>query len=997
MEYDDYISKLEPLNFTIEKKYLSSIYLVDKLSKYIEQEESPYIIIALDKAIEFDADAVYFRFFDDGRPPIAQIYIYDNIQKNRTSDEYNKIHKAIWSGCEIPIYMIINKTEIKLFDGRKNFNIHNNEIESQYVDMINLNFDIQNDILKKYNAQLFNNGTFWETDIANKHFLNDTGAAERLLKSLKEVRDRFKRHIKKQPELSDRLLIMCILIKYLEENGIDPETNENLASIFFQRSTGFNTLKDVLYNNKLTCLLKALSDHFNGGIFSMIDRRNPDKEIYSDIDKIDQKRLAVFFDAGSSENLFGWSDYSFEHIPVELISNLYEEFLPKEKNKQGKDKDTPKNGAVYTPSFLVNFLIDECLPLGFNDVCENIKLLDPACGSGIFLVTAYKRLIQRWRIKNIKDNKLADPEPDTLKQILKNNIFGIDIHYNSVHLTVFSLQLALCSMLKPKQIWTKKRLFNDLEKEGNVIEKDFFYYISDNKISQDFDLIIGNPPFKELPKKEFLTYKEKLNKFNINLQIPRYQEALLFLSASFILLKKETGKLCLIQKSGPFLYSEDEGHEEKLSFRMALFKQFNVSQIIDFSLIKKDLFKANVETIAVFIDNKLPENDSISHIVIRKTRSVTEKSYFELCHYDFHEIPSHIAVSKPYAWKCNLFCGTQLYNLINRLKEFQNLKDYLDIKKSEGWDYGQGYIVGNKKNKDQNKVINGNCTVIDKYFKDDGIKKTEIQKETHFKDIPANAKLIFSPPHLIIKKTIGKNLIPIELRDDYLTFKNEILGIHCPKKQRDDLVKLEKQLRNNNDILRLYIAVTSARSGINRSIFTSELCDLLNIPLFFKKSFNPSNTEKIIIYDILNYYIEEIRVGDNSAIHKKTADKDKHIKPFSKIYCDSLNKIYAKDDGRKYYFSMLTEGCSFYICEYTFGIGNNYNYNKTDDNLDDLLISWNSNYSVKYNKIMRIYGKNIIRLVKPKKLLFWLQSTALRDFDDTLEDALKREEICKNQ
>jgi hypothetical protein len=119
---------LKTLNFQIEKHNRSSVYLVDKQAEYIEQKKSPYIIIALNKAREFEADAVYLRFFDDGRPPLAQIYIYDNIFNNRDQECYNKIHRNIWSGSEIPIYMIVDKTEIKVFDGRKSVDIVKDKI-----------------------------------------------------------------------------------------------------------------------------------------------------------------------------------------------------------------------------------------------------------------------------------------------------------------------------------------------------------------------------------------------------------------------------------------------------------------------------------------------------------------------------------------------------------------------------------------------------------------------------------------------------------------------------------------------------------------------------------------------------------------------------------------------------------------------------------------------------------------------------------------------------
>jgi hypothetical protein len=243
----------------------------------------------------------------------------------------------------------------------------------------------------------------------------------------------------------------------------------------------------------------------------------------------------------------------------------------------------------------------------------------------------------------------------------------------------------------------------------------------------------------------------------------------------------------------------------------------------------------------------------------------------------------------------------------------------------------------------------------------------------------------------MIKKTIGKKRIPMELRDDYLTFKNEILGIHCPPQCRNELLELAKHLQENNDILRFLIVATSARAGVKRSMFTTDLSDLLNMPIFIKEPFNPSLSEQIIIDDVLNYYIEEFGEGKNADVHKKTADREKHIEPFSKIYCDFLNKIYAnKGEEKKYYFSKLMEGDSFFACEYTFGNGNKYVYEESDKNLDYLLHSWNPSHSVRYSKVMRVYGNDVIWLVKPKKMMFWLQSTALRDFGDTLEDALNR-------
>jgi type I restriction-modification system DNA methylase subunit len=171
----------------------------------------------------------------------------------------------------------------------------------------------------------------------------------------------------------------------LEETGTNGD--KNYAYDFFEKATGYRNLENMIQNNKLSCLLSALTEHFNGGIFDI------DETFKQRLNNSDIRSLAQFFDAGYKTDLFGWKEYSFEHIPVELISNFYEEFIPQ--TTETIEKNRKNTGAVYTPSFLVNLLIDECLPL--DNLDENVKLIDPTCGSGIFLVTAYKRLVQRWR------------------------------------------------------------------------------------------------------------------------------------------------------------------------------------------------------------------------------------------------------------------------------------------------------------------------------------------------------------------------------------------------------------------------------------------------------------------------------------------------------------------------------------------------------------------------------------------------------------------------
>lgn len=970
-----YINNINILDFNIEDKYNSSVFLVNELEKYISEEDcSPYIIIALERAQNFHADAVYFRFFEDNRPPLPQIYIYDNINNHRSELEYRELHRNIWSASEIPIYFIIDNTQIRIFDSREPVTIKNGEIIVSPIDFIDLEHLSQYDeVIKNYNARLFDNGNFWNSDIASKNFLNNRTVYEKLITSLKCLRESFKDHSNLPNRISDQILILCILIKYLEENGED-DNHVNLAHDFFYKAVGHSTLVEVIRNQKIVDLFNKLADHFNGGIFSLsiddqITLKNTNLEF-----------LASFLEGTivGTQRVF-WEEYSFKHIPIELISNFYEEFLPKEKNESSGQEKKKDSGAVYTPAFLVNFLIDECLPLSSKQLNGNVKLIDASCGSGIFLVMAFKRLVQRWRILNRKEGKLADTNPSILKNILTNNIFGVDVDKNATALTIFSLNLSLCSMLTPKQIWTELA-FDNLKTSGNIVEKDFFEYLIENKPS-NFDLVIGNPPFKAINENKYLYYSNKLkeNGLAFSCKIPDNQLALMFLEKTLDILV-DNGMLCLIMPSGPLLYNKT------LSFRKVLFNKYDVKQIIDFTFLKSILFKdVNVGTASIFIQKTKPTNNDILHVVTKRTRANKEKIFFEFDHYDFYNVPKTIACTIDFVWKCNLLGGERVYELVTKYtNNVTTIKDFLEKKRLESnWHYGQGYIVGKQNQKHFANYITGKNTVVDKNFTEEGIKKIEIQNNIKFKD--KSRKELFEAPHLLLKKTIGKNgIIPIELRNDYLTFRNEIIGIHCPKDELKDLEYFESFLRNNNNLLRSLIIATSARAGISRSVYTHLAEDFYKLP--FDSNIKLSDTDSIIVNDVSKYIIPYFELGEKSELNDIVSDFS-IFELFSRTYCANLNVIYAKKQF-SYKLKKILEGQNYFACEFHYtNIDSSYTYTKVENDLSSLIEYWQGE-SCLIKRVIRMYSQNRIVLIKPKQLRYWLESIALRDVDDTFDDII---------
>ena len=948
---------LNILDFEYENIQKSSVYFVSKLSEYlVSNKYSPYVLVELEEAQKFDADAVYFRFVENGQPPMPQIYIYDNVTHYRNDSDYAKIHRDIWSASEIPMYFVLDKHQIRVFDGRTPVEVcSDGNLLISPVRQISLT-EI-NEAISLYQADQFSSGLFWEGKEAANNYLASNSVNEKLLSSLKMVRIRLRKKMNLDAALIDRIIVICILIKYLEENGIDTKGN-NLAHDFFRQSVQVSSLVEAIQVGKFTKILDALADHFNGGVFKITEEEK------DALQKADLSILASFLLGKiDGEQLVIWEEYSFRYIPIELISNFYEEFLPIDE-KTKKKIDT---SAIYTPNYLVKLLVDECIPLGGGYK----STIDVSCGSGIFLVAAFRRLVQMWRYQHRTDGRLASIDTHELQRLLRDNIFGIDINPIAVELTIFSLNLALCSMLSPQQIWTRLK-FENLNSE-NVFTNDFFDFVG--CLEKKYDLVIGNPPFKEYKKADYenIVTSLKTKKMEFEGEIARNQSSLMFLDRAMSLLRPE-GQLCLILPTAPFLHSSQQN-----KYRTYFFKRYNITQIIDFTFLKTLLFKgSNIATIALFAENRQPDEKDITHIVTKRTGSSKEGTFFEFDSYDFFNVPKHLAQSDKRVWKCNLLGGPMVYEMVRKYGNSQTIKDYLEQKKASGWFYGEGYIRGNKSR--EAEYITGKQYIVDRSFNDDGVWQTKIEDSTGFEG--PRDKELYEPPHLIVKRSIGKQKFPMKLSWDYVTFREGIVGIHCPEVSIHELIELQKFILSNNDLLRLMIVANSSRAGGTRSVYTHYSEDFWGLP--YKHDLHLTKNESIIISDFAQYILPyfdstQAPIADNIAEHDVLQD-------FGLCYCQRINVVYEKN-GKKYVPAFYFEGDNYYI--YVFDYTDKlYAFHKiiSKDNFDELLNYKTENYVVR--RVTRVYEEKRIVMIKPKQIRFWMKSIALKDADDTFNDII---------
>lgn len=950
---------LKTLGFSPDDECL---FLIDSEKKLPD----PQISFHIEKASEFRATAVFLRKQLNGSYK-PQAYLYDYTGKLFQENELTDIQKIIWSSGEAPLACIFYDTEIKIINCTTHINDDNSPV------YLVKDLKIIGKVHKLYNEQFalkLKGGIFWEDEENKNKFKFQNSSYDKLIENVRFIISHFKNENPKiSNEFINKIIVQVILIKYLEER-IDDDGNKLLSNKYFKKYDNASTFNDVLRKKgKLSELLSDLNDPkrgFNGNIFEWEDFEKQElaKTNLSPLAELLENRTSLH--TGQMEL---WRYFEFKYIPVELISRLYEEFLGQDK----KDK-----GLYFTPSHLAKLLVDESIPLKnyANIDPATFKVIDPACGSGIFLVVAFKRLVQIWRLRN----KMALPDLSDLKTILRN-LYGVDKESQAVRLASFSLCLAICNELKPIDIINKLK-FDDLT-EKNLINADFFSYTAIH--NQQFDLVIGNPPFGlGFLKKHSQNWKVE----DEIVKIPQGQIALKFLTESLNCLKKG-GLQCLIIKASGLLYNSTS-----VEYKRLLFSKFNVVQILDFTALgrNRSLWDngADVSSAAIFTRKEKPNSQqNILHLTFRRTLATKERIVFEIDDYDLHFINRQEAVTNPYIWKNNLLGGGRISSIIKKFN-FKKFEDYLD---SINCKYGEGFKVGSKGKKSPGFVykIKTLPTEAINERKIDLSQLNELSKKIKFEKMPKEE--VFTAPNIVIWENIGNERLPVFLNNSSFSFQHKIIGISNNNKSL--LARIVKSFKEYNDFYRFFIYVTSGQLLVNLNT-TILKTDVMNIP-FIEPGLDITFTdaEMNVISDVITFNQEFLRHGESSQSVSKIQKEffKKTIKAYSNAFTQSLNEIYNKEKKRFYLTDVIEFDSSFIATVFKY---NDISTKKAafHTSNEQLNLSELSNFDLSkhlsVNRIIKLYpAKDVIVFIKPNQYRYWLASIAYRDADKCLSDLTK--------
>src|SRR6478672_826905 len=401
------------------------------------------------------------------------------------------------------------------------------------------------------------------------------------VKKLTDVGFPSEREERERRDLAELLMGQVLFLSYLEHREIVGAT--------YRERRNVEELHGLIANSDragVRSLIDQLRLDFNGD-FLGDDRHDP----WLALTEEGLALLAAFLrrtDMRTGQGDF-WN-YDFSYIPVELLSGLYESFLTPE--------EQAKAGAYYTPRNLAMLAVEQAFAASPDPLSEEI--FDGACGSGILLTTAYRRLIALSEADRGRQLGFAERG-----ELLKRSIFGGDINFMACRVTAFSLYLSLLEGLAPTDILEAQE--QDGTKlpslsGGNLVHGEVsgdFFRGTHGFSSKRFSLIISNPPWSE-PELEDETSADVWAEAAAVPIVRRQIAGAYALRAKDFLI--DGGRVCLILPIGQFL------GPSSASFVTRLLVDYRPDRLINFGDLQALLFPTAENTCHVFVGERRPED-----------------------------------------------------------------------------------------------------------------------------------------------------------------------------------------------------------------------------------------------------------------------------------------------------------------------------------------------------------------------------------------------------
>lgn len=521
---------------------------------------------------------------------VPVVYVFEVASE----EQAGKIHRLVWNQNVVPFVIVKTPNHINLYSGFR-YNPEGKSRADRGILEASVAFNQIAQRLEGLYARSIDNGHVWEKWGAE--VTPETRVDWKLLDSL-ETLDQKLRDDDLDKDTSHALIGKYVYLHYLRDRGFLTKTKLARWDIGLDKVFTRNACLDSFKS-----LIERLDDWLNGSIFPLNGRAEPAFKARH------LKLVAGVFsgdDPGSGQLYLDFQAYDFSHIPIETLSVIYQQFLHTP-GKDGEQSAGQKTGAYYTPIPLVNFMLAELHER--RPLTSGMKVLDPSCGSGAFLVQCYRHLIERQLVKG----KGRPLRPTELRELLEKHIFGVERNGDACRVAELSLTLTLLDYIEPPGLANGSFKLPVL-RDKNIFKADFFAPASpwtQYATKTKFDWIVGNPPWIEV-KGGRITQEDRHvwewmqdNKQGCPTGGHQVAEAFAWKVASHTAVKGVIGLL---------LPAMTLFKDESKVFRTKFFQQNRVSCVANFANLRHVLFgeQSVAPAAAVFYSpRKLPCSDEV--------------------------------------------------------------------------------------------------------------------------------------------------------------------------------------------------------------------------------------------------------------------------------------------------------------------------------------------------------------------------------------------------
>jgi len=477
-------------------------------------------------------------------------------------------HEAAWNVGVAPLLWIITPTDVRLYDCYASPTKESpQQIATEPLEVFSLQAE---DRLRSLDAMCgryaTETGAFWSSTIG-KRIDRRHRVDRQLLDEINVLEDRLtalppangvplpddKEETQASRDFAQRLIGRCIFTSYLVDRGI---AQPFLPQDFSADVAGMFATVDSAFK-----LFRWLRSTFNGDLFPMDD---PGAE-HQRLSEAHLERLRDFVEGRSSLSGQGrLFRFRFDAIPVDLVSSIYQQFA-----RSSAADDAHTQGLHYTPVELVHLTLDPV----FEALPASARVIDPTCGSGAFLVEAFRRLV--W-----KRTQGRAATRSIVRDVLYKQLYGIDINRSALGIAAFSLYLAALELdeepVQDIQDLKFHRLIGVTLFEADTVNDE----LPDLIAQRPFDAVVGNPPWTFV-KKVAASRKRKAG--DIQSSRPRRSPDQEFLWVASRL-AGDAGRIGMIMKASPF-FSKDT---HAMQSRKALLSTLHPVALVNLSALRKE-------------------------------------------------------------------------------------------------------------------------------------------------------------------------------------------------------------------------------------------------------------------------------------------------------------------------------------------------------------------------------------------------------------------------